>query len=199
MKTKLTAMATAFLIAVGCCAMPAFADGKVSFREEIAPLLRDHCLACHGAKKAEGGYRVDTFERALAEGDSGAAAFTAKEVDDSEAYRRMASTDVDERMPLEGEPIPKESLKLFQRWIEEGASFDGDDPKASLAKIIPAPKHPAAPEKYSATVPITAVQFSSDGSELFVAGYHEITVWNPTDGALLRRIGNVGHASTRSS
>ena len=45
------------------------ADDKVSFRGQIAPLLRDHCLACHGAKKAEGGYRVDSFTRAVAEGE----------------------------------------------------------------------------------------------------------------------------------
>ena len=41
-------------------------------------------------------------------------------------------------------------------------------------------------------MPITAVEFSPDGSQLFVGGYHEITVWNPTDGKLIRRIPGIG-------
>ena len=34
----------------------------VSFRKDLAPILQENCLACHGPKKAEGGYRVDSFE-----------------------------------------------------------------------------------------------------------------------------------------
>ena len=37
-------------------------------------------------------------------------------------------------------------------------------------------------------MPITAVEFSPDGSQVFVGGYHELTVWNPADGKLARRI-----------
>ncbi len=164
----------------------------VSFRRDVAPILRDHCLACHGPKKAEGGYRVDSYERSIGEGDSGAAAFVAKGLDDSESFRRIVSDDVEERMPLEGDPLPKKQIDLLKRWIEEGASFDGKDPKASLTTIIPAPTHPSAPEKYSSVLPITALQFGADGRELYVGGYHELTVWNPADGKLIRRIGNVG-------
>ena len=55
--------------------LPAFANAQeaASFKADIAPILINNCLACHGPKKAEGGYRVDTFERFLREGDSGAA------------------------------------------------------------------------------------------------------------------------------
>ena len=31
------------------------ADEPVSFRKDLAPILLDQCLACHGPKKAEGG------------------------------------------------------------------------------------------------------------------------------------------------
>ena len=34
----------------------------VSFVREIAPILRDKCLTCHGPEKAKGEYRLDTFE-----------------------------------------------------------------------------------------------------------------------------------------
>lgn len=174
-------------------AAPAAAQADpVSFKKDIAPVLLNNCLACHGPKKAEGGYRIDTFERVMAAGDSTVGGFIAKDVAGSEAFRRIVSTDALERMPLDGDPLPAEQVELMKRWIEEGAAFDGPDPKAAVASYIPPPTHPAAPETYKGTMPITAVEFSPDGSQLLVGGYHEITVWNPADGALIRRITNVG-------
>ncbi|WP_254509427.1 c-type cytochrome domain-containing protein [Anatilimnocola floriformis] len=185
---KYSLLTAAFILSI-CAA--AHAD-PVSFKAEIAPLLVNNCLACHGPKKAEGGYRIDTFEKVIAAGDSSSPGFHAKDVDGSEGFRRLISTDVKERMPLDGDPMTAEQVALFKKWIEEGANFDGPDPKAPLASYIPPPKHPAAPEKYNATMPITAVAFTPDGSQLLVAGYHEVTAWNPTDGQLIRRISNVG-------
>jgi tricorn protease-like protein len=168
------------------------AEEPVSFRRDIAPLLIGHCQACHGPKKAEGAYRVDSHERALAEGESVSPGFAPMDLDASEAYRRMTSEDKDERMPKDAEALSAEQLALFKRWIEEGARFDGPDAKASLASIVPPPTYPDPPEAYSRPILITAATFSPAGNELFVSGYHEITVWNPTDGSLLRRIKNVG-------
>src|SRR5688572_20168736 len=51
-----------------------------SFQRDIAPVLLSNCLACHGPKKAEGGYRIDTFERVIAEGDSTQPGFKSKDL-----------------------------------------------------------------------------------------------------------------------
>lgn len=168
------------------------AAAPVSFKKDIAPILQNNCLACHGAKKAEGGYRVDSFQRAMAEGESGTTGFTAKDLDGSESLRRMMSDDEAERMPLESDPLSKEQIELVKRWVQEGAKFDSPDPKASLASIIPAPTHPEPPAVYPSTMPITAMAFTPDGKQLLVGGYNELTVWNPVDGKLVRRIKNVG-------
>jgi len=93
---------------------------------------------------------------------------------------------------MESDPLPAEQIALFKRWIEEGAKFDGEDPKADLITIVPPPTHPAPPQSYRYTMPVTAVTFNKDGKELIVGGYHELTVWNPADGKLLRRVKNVG-------
>jgi mono/diheme cytochrome c family protein len=181
------------LLFITLLVLPAIASADpVSFKRDVAPILLDQCLACHGPKKAEGGYRIDTFERAVAAGDSTQPGFLAGKLEESEAFRRIVSTDKAERMPLEGDPLPEEQITTLKRWLEEGAAFDGPDPKASLASYIPPPTHPAAPEAYAATLPITAVEFSPDGQSLAVAGYHEVLLYNPTDGALLRRLSNVG-------
>ena len=168
------------------------AQEAASFKADIAPILINNCLACHGPKKAEGGYRVDTFERFLREGDSGAAAITAANHDESESLRRIKSEDEFERMPLEGEPLSAEEVTLIEKWITEGAKYDAEDPQAPLATIVPAPTHPVPPEAYPRSVPITAVAFSPDGSQVVTGGYHEVVLWNTADGALLRRIQNVG-------
>jgi DNA-binding beta-propeller fold protein YncE len=164
----------------------------VSFKKDVAPILLNNCLACHGPKKAEGAYRIDTFERVMAAGDSTLNGFVAKELENSESFRRITSDDKAERMPFEGDPLPAEQIDILKRWITEGAAFDGPDVKAPLVSYIPPPIHPAAPEAYRGTMPITAVEFSPDGTQLLVGGYHEITIWNPEDGKLIRRIGNVG-------
>ena len=163
-----------------------------SFKRDIAPVLLNSCLACHGPKKSEGGYRIDTFERVVGAGDSTQPGFVAKDLDGSEAFRRITSSDVKERMPLEGDPLPGEQVALLKHWIEAGAPFDGPDPKAPLASYIPPPTHPAPPEAYRATMPITAVEFSPDGSEILVGGYHELTVWSAADGKLMRRMPGIG-------
>lgn len=172
-------------------ATPAFAE-PVSFKRDIAPILQTQCLVCHGPKKAGGGYRVDTFEKTMSAGDSGSHGFAAKDLAASETFRRLTSTDKDERMPKDGDPLSPEQIALVKQWIEEGASYDSGDPKAALISIIPPPTHPAAPPTYRAPMPITAIAFSPDGKELFASGYHEITVWSPEDGKLIRRIGNIG-------
>jgi len=164
----------------------------ISFREQIAPLLVKNCQACHGSKKAEGGYRIDTFERLLQPGDSTLAPVTAGDLEDSELLRRLMSDDPDERMPAESDPLPKEQIALVKEWIASGAEFDAGEKAAPLATIIPPPEHPQPPERYRRTLPITALAFSPDGKELLVGGYHEITVWSVEQPKLLRRITNIG-------
>lgn len=166
----------------------------VSFSKDLAPILLTKCQSCHGPKKAKGKYRVDTFLRAMEKGASDQPGFTPGNLDESEVYYRLITDDKDERMPLDAEPLSREQIALFKRWIEEGSTFDGEQ-GASLASIIPPPVHPRSPEKYSSRIPVQALAYGTDGEELFAGGYHEITVWNPKDGKLLRRIGNVAERS----
>lgn len=182
------------LLTVSVCwpAVGAGADDAVSFRRDVAPILLARCQACHGPRKSESGYRVDTYAHAMAAGDSDAPGFSREGLDESEAFRRITSDDEDERMPAEGDRLPQAQIALVRRWIEQGAKYDGDDANAPLASIVPAPVHPDPPAVYPAALPITALAFrEADGAqELFVSGYHEITVWNAENGSLLRRIKN---------
>ena len=161
-----------------------------SFKNEIAPILVGKCIACHGQQEPKGEYQLHNYESLMKGGASGSAMVAGKP-DESEIVRLIESTDTDERMPKEAEALSAEQVALVRRWVAAGAPFDGPDPKAPLASMLPAQVHADPPAAYPAAVPITALAFSPDGAVLAVGGYREITLWNPTDGALLSRIKNV--------
>mgnify|MGYP001297356514 CR=1 FL=1 len=182
---------TLSVLSIGCLSVTA-ADEPVSFRRDIAPILQEHCVACHSAKKAEGGYRVDTYADLAKPGDSGEPPLIGEGDHAGEFLRRLITDDESERMPAESDALAAESIRLITTWIAEGAKFDGADPEELLAFVVPPPRYPDPPAHYQAAVPVTALVFSPDGSQLFVGGYHEITVWTVADGTLARRIPNLG-------
>lgn len=163
----------------------------VSFCRDVAPVLLKRCAGCHGAAEPKGSYRLHTYEALLKPGESGERPVVVGKAGESTLYRLISSTDADERMPREGDPLPPETLALVKRWIDDGASFDGPGPQTPLAALVPKQPHPAAPSVYPLPLPITALAFRPDGRELAVSGYHEVTIWDPANGALLRRIGNI--------
>ncbi len=175
----------------------AAADDAVSFRKSIAPILLARCQPCHGPEQAEGSYRVDSFARLNHSGDSEEAPIVTGDAAASELWRRLTSDDPDERMPAESDPLPAEQIAAVRMWIAQGARFDADDPNATLALILPIERHPPAPEQYPFAAPIAALAFNSDGDQLFVGGYHEVTVWDVASGKLLTRIGQVAPAHSR--
>jgi len=168
------------------------ADEPVVFSRNVAPILLQQCTACHNAKKAEGGYRIDTFAELLKPGDSGAVPVKAADGDTSELLRRLVTDDVSERMPAESDPLSADEIQTIKRWIESGGDFDAADPNQSLNFVIPPPRHQEPPQNYPSAIPVTALAFSPDGSQVLVGGYYEITVWDVEDATLVRRISNVG-------
>jgi hypothetical protein len=164
----------------------------VSFRRDIAPILLDSCLACHGPKKAEGGYRVDTHEQLLKVGDSGEVPIGASPEEASELLRRLITDDESERMPAESEPLPPAQIELIKQWIATGGKFDGENAAQSLELVIPPVQYADPPEVYGQAIPITATAYSPDGKLIVTSGYHELAIWDAADAKLVRRIKNVG-------
>ncbi len=168
-------------------------DGQpVSFRNQVASILLENCVACHGPKKAEGGYRIDTFDELLKPGDTGEIPLVVAASASGELIRRITASDKSERMPADAEALTKVQIDLLSRWLVEGATFDGDKRNAPLHLVAPPKVYPEPPATYATPVPVTALAFSPDGSQLVVGGYHEIMVWHTADGTLTKRIKNIG-------
>ena len=166
------------------------ATKPVSFRNDIAPILVERCLACHGPMKSSGAFRVDTYERLMRKSESGQAIVAGKAAA-SDFYRLLITDEATERMPKRTDPLAKDRIELIKRWIDQGAKFDGLDSKADLGTLVPARSQPEPPEYYRQPVPVSALALAPDGKELATGGYHEVLLWNVENGQLLRRIKNV--------
>ena len=174
-----------FALAVPAAAAP------VSFARQIVPILADQCLECHRAEKAKGSYRLDTVEQLLLPGDSGEPPLVAGRPDEGELMRLIVTHDEDDRMPKKADPLPEAQVALLRTWLAEGAVFDVPDRRAPLAGLVGhAPREPA-PERYPRPLPVTALALNGDGRVLVTSGYHEVLAWNPADGQLRARLGNL--------
>ncbi len=167
------------------------APPPVSFRKDIAPVLQRRCATCHNADSAKGGYRLDSFARLTKPGDSDLPALTAGQAADSELYSLLVEPEARDRMPQKADALPVREIALIKRWVEEGAVNDSGAAERPLIEVVRESLLQPAPPVYPHAVPVTALAFSPDGTQLAVSGYYEVTLWNLTDGALAQRIGGL--------
>lgn len=170
-------------------ALPASAEapkGSVSFQKDIAPLFVEHCIACHDAKNKKGGYDMTNYQVLLKAGRKGARIVPGKP--DESLLAQMMHGDEQPSMPKDADTLAPALLAKVDRWIQDGAKFDGSDPKADLRSLVPTSDPGRLAGDYSVPTPTTALVFSPDGKQLAVAGYYEITFWAPATGQLLHRL-----------
>ena len=103
-------------------------DEAVSFNRDIRPILSDVCFQCHGpdAKERKADLRIDNDEQLFAERE-GHRVLVAGDPAKSELFRRLISTDDDERMPppKSGKKLSTSQIATVRRWIEQGAKTQG--------------------------------------------------------------------------
>ena len=88
------------------------------FRELVAPILQQRCLACHNSQVAKGGYSLETKEQAflghsIVAGDAAA----------SHLAQLIVASDPDERMPKNAKPLSKDEVAIIRKWIDAGAAW----------------------------------------------------------------------------
>jgi hypothetical protein len=114
---------------------------RISFNDDIRPILSDTCFACHGPDSAnrEAGLRLDVFEQATAELDSGARAIVPEDPAASELLARITSDDPDVVMPPPEAKLGRLSpaqVDLLRRWVEQGAGYE---PHWAFVPVAPPP------------------------------------------------------------
>lgn len=105
----------------------------VKFARDIAPVIASQCLDCHAGGQPSAQLGLDTFERMLAGNRNGAIIAPGKAAD-SQLIKKLKG-EAGQRMPLRKAPLSDETIAKFEKWISEGATFDGSDAKMSVARV----------------------------------------------------------------
>jgi mono/diheme cytochrome c family protein len=105
---------------------PARGAQVIDFARDVRPIFAEHCYQCHGAKKQEGGLRLDRKAAALRGGDNYAPAITPGKSSDSPLWKFLAREDADLQMPPEGPRLSAAKIEILKRWIDEGANWPDD-------------------------------------------------------------------------
>ena len=107
---------------VFCLPLVVFAE-SLNFNRDIRPILSENCFYCHGVdgNKREADLRLDLREDAIEGG-----AIVPGDLEESEMYYRIHSTEEDEIMPPpdSNRILSSEQKKILDRWILEGAKYE---------------------------------------------------------------------------
>ncbi len=107
---------------------------RVTYDDDVAPLLRKKCFGCHNPDRKKGGLVLSTYTLAMAGGSSGEVV----KPGDAEASRLLLLVTHQEEphMPPRGDMLPDPAISMLRRWIEMGAPEN----KGSKVRPIQKPK-----------------------------------------------------------
>lgn len=145
------------------------AKGLVMFEQNIAAVLKQHCLKCHGGEKTRGDFDLATREGLLKGGESGLAVVPFYP-EESPLYKLIAHLD-EPRMPAEGAKLPDDVIAKIKTWIEHGAPYDkpliaGKKPPRDGSKVTDADRAWWAFQPLSKVIPPANVTVPPHGNDV---------------------------------
>ena len=103
--------------------VPKPAAKVISFKSDVAPLLRKYCLPCHTEDQMNPSeLYLDTYENVMASAKHGRSVLPGN-ADSSLMVRKISLTPpFGDPMPLKRKvPFPDDSLRTLKLWIQQGA------------------------------------------------------------------------------
>ena len=96
--------------------------GLELFRSDVAAILKEHCVKCHGGEKTKGDFDLVTREGLLLGGAEGPAVkpFSAVE----SPLLKMIRHEADPHMPSKQPKLPDEFIAKIATWIDHGAPYE---------------------------------------------------------------------------
>ncbi len=142
-------MKQAIALAVLLCLSPLASADEVGFAR-VEPLLQQHCVKCHGEKKALGELNLEGQAAVAALVDEGL--LLPGDPENSEVFARLILDEDDKlRMPKGAPPLKQEEIDVFRKWLEHEELFsEGDAPPPATKET---PVEPAAKEDVEPSPP----------------------------------------------
>jgi len=139
-------------------AKPPTPEAVEYFEKTVRPILAENCFGCHGAKKQQGGLRLDTAV-GLAKGIDGVAVVAPGKPEQSKLIASVERKG-DYPMPPDGVQLKKEQVAALVEWVKQGAVFPAsmavDPGNAKTHWAFQPVKEPAVPVLAGAKNPIDA-------------------------------------------
>ena len=106
----------------------------ISFRRDVAPVLVEHCIECHGPRRPSARLNLSQFTGLLRGGDNGPILMPGKP-EESLLIQKLRGKR-GRRMPLRKPPLNEQQIARIATWIAEGATFDGDQAPQPLQQLV---------------------------------------------------------------
>ena len=92
------------------------ANGQaIDFSHEVVPILRTHCVQCHGGREAKGSFSLNTRPLLVESGH-----IDLENAAKSRIIELVQSTDEDDQMPPKEKPrLKPEEIKILEKWIRQ--------------------------------------------------------------------------------
>ncbi len=165
---------------VGSIVIPATA--KVSYHQQVFPILKRSCQGCHHPGDANGDLIVTTYAELTRGGMAGEALVPGKP--DESLIIKLISGD-EPAMPPNQKPLSVEEVNLFRTWILEGAQDDTPMETDALDEG----NYPV----YTVPPVISAIAYSPDGTALAVSGFREVLLYDTTTFEIRARLVGKSH------
>jgi len=112
--------------------------GEVSFASDVAPLLQEHCLKCHGGDETEANLSMASLD-ALMKGGRTSAVVVAGKGSDSLLVKKLRGAGIEgQRMPLGSPPLADAAIAMIEKWIDQGGQLDMLTATAPLDTVVAA-------------------------------------------------------------
>src|SRR6516225_5541435 len=110
-------------VSIVLAAASVHAADETFFPKQVAPILEQHCLRCHGAKMQRGGLSMASGADLAAGGDSGPVVVSGKP---NESLLIAMISGTKPKMPKKAAPLKPEQVAVLKKWIEQGAPWPKD-------------------------------------------------------------------------
>src|SRR3954465_6901247 len=101
-----------------CCASRVWAEEKVTYQDNILPLIETHCSKCHNSDKRKADLDLTSYQGALKGSGSGEVVLSGN-VDGSKLWKALTHAE-EPYMPPNRPRLDEKDLALFRKWIGGG-------------------------------------------------------------------------------
>jgi hypothetical protein len=137
------------LFPLGLLANATQTNPKLSFAQNIQPIIKAHCIQCHGDKNGAGGLSLASFAATLKGGVSGPGLVKSQSTK-SLFLQRIEGKDGKPRMPMGFGPLSTKDIQTIKDWIDQGC-FDGSGKTAKHWAYL-TPVKPTIPKSKSSWI-----------------------------------------------